>query len=136
MGSREWEWVFVFLLSTPHSPLPESGFYKSVIPVLAFINYADAIGLRVPENQKVFGRLADMHHGLFGGHRFDRITPRANDVRAVSLRFDRRNGAWRYDARRRRTVFAGDDFPLHFERLTSQTVHSLGRRKIHIVRVG
>jgi hypothetical protein len=33
-------------------------------------------------------------------------------------------------------MFAGDDFPLDLKRLASQTVYSLGRRNIHIGRVG
>src|SRR5215475_9514932 len=117
MGSGEWEWVFPILFPTPHSPLPKLWFDKSVIPVLALINYADTVGLRVSEDQKIFGRLADMHHRLFGGHRLNGIPPGTDDARVVSFGFDRRHGAGRDRARRRRAVFAGDDFPLDLERL-------------------
>src|SRR5215475_14042389 len=121
-------WWFVAIYNQPpttnHQP-PLSWFDQTVIPILAFINYADAISLRVPEDQEIFGRLDDLHHRLFSGHRFDRVTPRTDDAGVVSLGFDRGQWAWRDLARRRGTMFAGDDFPLDLERLASQTVHCL-----------
>src|SRR5262245_46124585 len=109
----------------PYSPLPTSGFDQTVIPVLAFVNYADAIGLRVSEDQKVFGRLANLHHRLFGGHRLDRIAQRTDDARVVPLGLDLRQRARRDRARRRGAMFAGDDFPLDLQRLAAQTVYGL-----------
>src|SRR5262245_5535342 len=112
-------------MALPYSPLPKSWFDQAVIPVLAFINYSDAISLRVPEDQEIFGRLDDLHHRLFGGHRFDRVTQRTDDAGVVSLGFDRGQRTWRDFTRRRGTMFACDDFPLDLERLASQTVHGL-----------
>src|SRR6266508_1149319 len=87
-------------LSTTHYPLL-SRLDQTVIPVLAVVNYADAISLRVSEDQEVFGRLAILHHRLFGGHRLDRIAPRTDDARVVPLGLDRRQWARRDRARRR-----------------------------------
>src|SRR5262245_20540351 len=130
MGSGEWG------TGLPYYPLPQSWFDQTVIPVLAFVNYANAIRLRVSEDQEVFGRLANLHHRLFGGHRLDRIAPRTDDARVVPLGLDLRQWAWGDRARRRGTMFAGDDFPLDLERLSPQTVYGLRRRDIHIRRVG
>src|SRR5262247_238179 len=113
------------LARSPALPLSQSGLDETVIPVLAFVNYADAIGLRVSEDQEVFGRLANLHHRLFGGHRLDRIAPRTDDARVVPLGLDRRQWARRDRACRRGAMFAGDDFPLDLERLASQTVYGL-----------
>src|SRR5262245_21750379 len=112
-------------IGLPCPPLPKSWFDQTVIPVLALVNYADAIGLRVPEDKEIFGRLDDLHHRFFGRHRFHRIAPRTDDARVVPLRLDRRQWARRDCARRRGAMFAGDDFPFDLERLASQTVYGL-----------
>ena len=106
-----------FLLPTPRSPPPKLWFDKAVIPVIALINHADTVGLRVSEDQKIFGRLSDVHHRLFGRHRLNGIPPGTDDARVVSLRFDWRRWAWRERARRRRAVFAGNDFIIAGEML-------------------
>src|SRR5215813_2847944 len=118
-----------------YSPLPTSRFDQAVISIVAPVNYADTVGLRISEDQKVFRRLMDLHHRLFGSHRFDRITSRTDDARLISFRFDRRQRAWREFPRRRGVMFAGDDFSLDLERLASQAINRLRRRNIHIRRV-
>src|SRR5262245_13190562 len=110
MGSGDWE--VVFPAPTPHSPLPTSWFDQAVISILASVNYADAISLRISEDQKVFRRLVDLHHRLFGGHRFDRITQRTDDTRLVSFRFYRGQGACGNFPRRRGMMLAVDDLSL------------------------
>src|SRR6185503_7961551 len=104
-----------------------SGFNQSVISIFAFVDYSDAVGVRVPEHHKVFRRFTNLQHRFFGGHWFDRVPSGTDDARFVSFRLNGRHWARRNYACRWGVMLSSYDLSFDLERLTTQSIDRLRR---------